>query len=631
MMVACRMAAKIPLALLLVLFAAVLRLWDVSSIPFTHDEYSALYRLRFEDFSELIRKGIMTDAHPALVQLFLYGYTSIFGQTEWVVKLPFILMGIASVGMIYQLGKLWYNSTCGAISASVFSFLQTAVLYSQIARPYSSGLFFVLGCMLTWEYYRRTGKRLYLILMAAAMLLSAINHYFSLLEVSLFGVYAFFLIPSAQRRNYVLAVAVAVVAFLPHLPITLAQLSLGGIGDVLAPPDSGFLQNYLKLVFHHSWIIIITLVLAAICSWLYRAPYSAQQAKNVFLALFLFFSPIIIGALYSLLRAPVLMERSLYFSLPFLLFFMFGPIREISGRSRFYLAGLLCLIGTISLISERQHYRLTYQSGFDGVLKSAWEAHNQGAEVWISGFKPFLNYSAAKIGIDSTFYHHLAASCDHRCFEQIIDTTQSRMLGIGRTQQLFVPDPTYDAAALEHFPIQLYQNNYLNADFRLYSSQGSDLPGYRIFRNNMPDGKYFQMDASRFDGAAFGFNQNDEFGLGFDIPYSKELFPHPNGEIAFTADIVSPQGLDGIELVLAISNNDSIVFYRSDKAINTTTTTLCAGLRLCDFSGEPETSSIKGYIWNRTKRNFSVQDFECIILQGNPLQYGISEPIYQKE
>ena len=58
--------------LLILIVASALRIYNIFSIPFSHDEFSALSRLNFNSFSELIAKGVKIDGHPALVQVFLY-------------------------------------------------------------------------------------------------------------------------------------------------------------------------------------------------------------------------------------------------------------------------------------------------------------------------------------------------------------------------------------------------------------------------------------------------------------------------------------------------------------------------------------------------------------------------------
>ena len=60
------------LILFLLLVASTLRLYNVFDLQYTYDELSAVDRLRFDSFSELITKGVMIDAHPALVQVWMY-------------------------------------------------------------------------------------------------------------------------------------------------------------------------------------------------------------------------------------------------------------------------------------------------------------------------------------------------------------------------------------------------------------------------------------------------------------------------------------------------------------------------------------------------------------------------------
>lgn len=58
--------------ILILLTGSILRLYRLFQIPFTHDEFSALFRTHFPTFLELIEKGVKVDGHPAGVQVFLY-------------------------------------------------------------------------------------------------------------------------------------------------------------------------------------------------------------------------------------------------------------------------------------------------------------------------------------------------------------------------------------------------------------------------------------------------------------------------------------------------------------------------------------------------------------------------------
>ena len=95
------------LLLFIVLVGSILRFWDYGNIPFMHDELSALSRLQFNNFNDLIREGVMLgDTHPAGVQVFLYYWTALVGTSEIMVKLPLLIQ--LSGGMIiinYPLSK----------------------------------------------------------------------------------------------------------------------------------------------------------------------------------------------------------------------------------------------------------------------------------------------------------------------------------------------------------------------------------------------------------------------------------------------------------------------------------------------------------------------------------------------
>src|SRR6185295_17515643 len=104
--------------------AAILRFYNYASFSLSNDELSALARLRFNTFSEMIDKGVMIDFHPAGVQVFLFYWIKIFGISELSIRFPFVLFGTGSVFVIYLLGKKWFNSQVGLLSAATLSVLE---------------------------------------------------------------------------------------------------------------------------------------------------------------------------------------------------------------------------------------------------------------------------------------------------------------------------------------------------------------------------------------------------------------------------------------------------------------------------------------------------------------------------
>ncbi|MFZ4463318.1 MAG: glycosyltransferase family 39 protein, partial [Bacteroidales bacterium] len=108
--------------LLVMLVAGWLRFYHLGSLPFMHDEFSALFRTEYDSFSDLIRLGVAeNDTHPAGVQVFLFYWVKIFGFNEFWVKFPFALAGLVSVGLLYLIGEKWFNETVALTTSAVMA------------------------------------------------------------------------------------------------------------------------------------------------------------------------------------------------------------------------------------------------------------------------------------------------------------------------------------------------------------------------------------------------------------------------------------------------------------------------------------------------------------------------------
>ena len=121
-----------------------LRLFGIWDFSFTHDELSVIGRLHFDTFSELIEKGVKVDGHPAGIQVFLWFWVKIFGISEISLRLPFSLMGILCIPLMYVLTKKWFNATAALFTSGFIAVSQYTIFYGLIARPYIAGLFFIL-------------------------------------------------------------------------------------------------------------------------------------------------------------------------------------------------------------------------------------------------------------------------------------------------------------------------------------------------------------------------------------------------------------------------------------------------------------------------------------------------------
>ena len=232
------------------LVAAVLRLWKLGQVPFMHDEFSALLRTRFDNFHDFIQLGIMPDSHPIGVEAFLWLWVRIFGWSEFWVKLPFALMGIGSVYLVYLIGRQWFNRKVGLFSAAFFAVSQFTVFYSQLARPYSAGLFFVL--LMAWFWYKvvfgtkKPALGVYIGFALSAWACSLMQ-YFSIAQAGLIFLTGLLFLPKERRKAYWLSGVGAVLLFAPTLPIFInSSLSVAASADGWrhpSPPSSSISSN----------------------------------------------------------------------------------------------------------------------------------------------------------------------------------------------------------------------------------------------------------------------------------------------------------------------------------------------------------------------------------------------------
>jgi len=79
------------LFLLILAVAVFLRFYRISDIPFTQDEFSAIFRTDFTSFGDLINYGVKPDGHPAGIQVLLFAIIRIFGVSRVLLKIPFLL------------------------------------------------------------------------------------------------------------------------------------------------------------------------------------------------------------------------------------------------------------------------------------------------------------------------------------------------------------------------------------------------------------------------------------------------------------------------------------------------------------------------------------------------------------
>lgn len=338
---------------LIVVLASILRFSIAGIHSYSNDELSAINRLRYDNFNELIEFGVMKgDMHPAGVQVFMKLWSTVFGVNEFAMRFPFVLCGILSVIVIYFLGLKWINKNAGLIAAGLLATLYFPVLHSELARPYVPGLLICL--LIAWWIHKvlLSGKQNWKDSIILGVLFAAgmYTHYFAFLFVGFIGFTGLFFLKRENIKYYLMSAAVGMLLFLPHTGVTYYHLTVGGL-QWLGPPDAGWLLQFLFFAFNSSWLLIGVLILFILISFFFRETIDPPKKKQLLLLFVWFFGIYILGHLMSVFFTPVLKFPVMLFAFPFLLLI----IGWLISRLKFVQIAtvLLVLITTTSTTIER--------------------------------------------------------------------------------------------------------------------------------------------------------------------------------------------------------------------------------------------------------------------------------------
>ncbi|MCB9197106.1 MAG: glycosyltransferase family 39 protein [Flavobacteriales bacterium] len=623
------------LILLILLVATILRTWDLFNIPFTHDEMSALVRTRFNNWHDLIEIGVKTDTHPPGVQVFLFAWVKLFGETEWIVKLPFMIMGIWSIYLSYILFKKWSNETVGLIIASLLSTLQFTVMYSQIARPYISGMFLILCLLYFWDgLVHRSEKKFWFnfVMTAVFAAASAYNHHFSLLAAGLIGLTGIFEIDRKHLLKYLLLPLPIILLYAPNVGIFMHQLSRGGVGEWLGAPESSFILDFFSYALNHS-LLLMSFLTVVICIGIYHFQSWKEVPKMVYWSGALFFTVLIIGYYYSVFINPVLQFSMLLFCFPSLLYFSFGWIKEqTKWMNTFIVLGIL-ICGTWSLAIGRKHYTIFYQNRYFQMKADASLENKIETFFTFATYEHFLTHPfPQKVKMPSDYYLWQGHQNTLKEFQQTIIENTKPNLFLGAAEQF---SKNLIGMSVYYYP-NLRSAKYYSgaASYVLNSDKGCNSESLIYYRKNILKEHLIPDLNKAFDTVIIGHTSNSEWGIGATLPLT-ELIEHPYDIISIVAKVRLSSFDDKVILVGAVPNGDeepylwtgesseNYIFNNIDNTVTIFNTFDYNNIK--DYKkGNFELST---FLWNTTKNEITVLEYDVYLLKGNRVKYCLYEDL----
>lgn len=621
----------------ILLIAAGLRLFGLTGFSLSNDELSALSRLQFSNVQDVITFGVYPDFHPAGVQLFLYFWTWCFGFSEFMVRLPFALLGVGSVYLIYRIGKLWFGYGTGILAAASLAVLEFPLLYSQIARPYSPGLFFTLLAVFFWtraifseDKHKRIDKKQLLNFLGFSLSVSAsmYNHYFSFIMAGIICLTGLFFVKRTTIVPYLLSGVLILLLYLPHQDVFIHQLMKGGIGGPdgwLGPPGKDAFSKFIDYCFNNSYqlkIIYFILFAGIILSFRKDVKFSKF---HIFSILF-FLLPFAIAYYYSIWKNPVFQHSVLLFSFPYLLLFIFSFFpRDRSGTTLSILLFAVLAGGLYSTVTEKKYYTTKHFSEFRGIAERVKQLDtalgSENITKTISVFSPYyiqyyLDYYQHPVKFELT---SIMTKEEIVKFNKLVEKSNTPYFLYSFSN--VYDDPELDMVIRAEYPWLVVKDSMLNSGLRLYSKTGKDSALNKMavysYSNGFENGEWNDelafRDSVHKNGGNYSihFTKDNEYGPSYSKKL-RDLNLMPGSKIEVSAAFFSKGTVDHAKLVLSIEKNGQSIIWLStnlNKYVSQKdqwqrvflTATLPS-----ELSGDEE---IKIYSWNEKKEDYFMDDF----------------------
>lgn len=613
--------------------SSVLRFYNLFEIPFTHDEFSTLFRTNFSSFDDLIEKGVKIDTHPAGLQVFVYYFKQLFGEQEWVIKIPFLIFGIFSVWLTYIIFFKWYNQTIALICSSYVASLQYTIMYSQIARPYASGLFFILALVYFWNricFEKRHTLFNYVMYVFIASL-CLYNHHFSALLAFVISLSGLFFLNKTERWKFILCGLTIVILYVPHISVFLAQLQIGGLSDWLNKPTSIFIIYYLFYTFQFSFVVILILLLLIVYSFVDFNRLKYFSRENL-ICLIWFVIPFLTGYLYSVLRSPVLQYSVLIFSFPFLLPLFLGGIKQQRTNVNLLIVVVIISVNVCVLVFQRQHYTVFYQSIYKNIIKDYNQFNSKGTISIIDTeflHRTIENHYVKKWGVDSNFVW-MDTFVDFKSFQHFLkqSATKYNQLYLGA---VFDSHPLIVPLIQEYYPKIIVEHNFVSGSTYLFTKGNSskNLASIMDFKRNRKGWTKLETLSKYVHNELCEMDSTIEYSPSFEISLN-QLINDDDNYIDISVKVKPFSNTIKSTLVSTLDTPTKNIDWRGtdfstfidSTSIDTEWVTIYHSIKLSDINIKENNIKLKILVWNPHKDHFYMDDFKIKIRKGNPKIYG---------
>lgn len=509
--------------LILLCIGCSMRFYHFADWSLTNDELSALSRLQFDSLSSVIENGVrLDDMHPMGVQVFLWYWTKFFGLTPFVVRLPFVILGCLSLGLFYLIAKDWIGTNRALIALSIFACSDFPILYSQLARPYSPGLFFSLLFVLAWskivfqkENSKHSFNRWNIILVLGGVG-AMYSHYFSFLFVGLTGLAGLFFINENKQRLYYLLTGITMfILYLPNVNVMMTHFSVGGLGGEggwLGAPGRFAIFEFLFYSLNNDWMLVAYILIVVIAALLMNK-FKMVNKKIFLVSIILGFLPVLIAYFYSVFKNPVFQYSILVFGYPLIVIAICSLLDFKNTTLAKSLVVLTITLFFYSSVISKKYYQTEQFAVFKDIAVDIEDYTSkyglENIEYTVNVIKPYyINYYLSHSENKIPFLQY---SCNNDYAYLALDSILKQS---NKKYFLHAWSNNYHAPELEfrirkHFPYLIESDIHFNSGIYLFSKDSShQLTQKNILfeEKNDFEKNYWNLDDKLFKSSSYAIS-----------------------------------------------------------------------------------------------------------------------------
>ena len=369
--------------LLLICFLAIYLQTHSLLKSLAHDDIWSIEVMRSRPIDIIRMDAVPLDENP-LYYMMMHFWINIFEVSELSLRLFSVLFGLFSIPMIYLIGKRFFNSRVGLMSAFLLSISIYLIENSQLIRSYTLFLFLSLLSIYFFGRYIKEHKTKGLILFSIVSVLNLYTHFFASFLLNI-QILFFLMFARTKKKKFLLSI---LAILLLALPIILRMPSAFVFNQPSGGPNPCHILAFFNTIHYnmiHTSLIILLLSLFIIGL---KMSYRSHK-KITILAAMTFFIPLITAVLISCLN--LFKPKHYIFILPFFIVMISNALFKFRKYWRMIILGLIILLSIFAIIDYyKRPYSPDWKSASDYISKNLREGDLVAASFY--AYRPVDHY-----------------------------------------------------------------------------------------------------------------------------------------------------------------------------------------------------------------------------------------------